>query len=164
MPLINKSEEEKDLNFQKKLIKIEFFKTFSTYYILSFILFITLPLFINYIPGEIDLTRSLLTYVIFLYAFERILAISNQLESVKKFINWSQTYLLVGLVSCFSISGFATYSQISIENVIISLSFGYFITIILFKFRKIRLFYGDFVNYLIGASIVPVILFIYAIL
>ena len=164
MPLINKSEEEKDLNFQKKLIKIEFFKTFSTYYILSFILFITLPLFINYIPGEIDLTRSLLTYVIFLYAFERILAISNQLESVKKFINWSQTYLLVGLVSCFSIFGFAAYSQISIENVIISLSFGYFITIILFKFRKIRLFYGDFVNYLIGASIVPVILFIYAIL
>jgi len=164
MPLINKSEEEKDLNFQKKLIKIEFFKTFSTYYILSFILFVTLPLFINYIPGEIDLTRSLLTYVIFLYAFERILAISNQLESVKKFINWSQTYLLVGLVSCFSIFAFAVYSKISIENVIISLSFGYFISIIFFKFGKIRLFYGDFVNYLISASIVPIILFICAIL
>ena len=97
-----------------------------SFYLFAYLILISGPYIFSYLLDDYQLNNSLFLLIIVMFSFERLIAIINQLESVKKYINWILTYstVLIGFALSFNLL-FNLIAEKVLLNIIISSILSY---------------------------------------
>lgn len=143
MPQINALQEVSAWQEQCRLVKDGLYKTSLSFYLMSCAAWLILPYLFPLVTQEYHFNSPLFFGLVVMFACERLLAIFNQLESVKKYINWAFTYTLSLLVMlCTVISVWIYTGGMSLNTLIIATTVGYLISVIGLKLPKLRTLYS----------------------
>ena len=149
-PQINTLQQKKEYVLQLALIKSNLLKTILSFYLFAFLILISGPYIFSYLLDDYQLNNSLFLLIIVMFSFERLIAIINQLESVKKYINWILTYstVLIGFALSFNLL-FNLIAEKVLLNIIISSILSYSLTLFFLKIPKIVNLYKGILHLLI---------------
>ena len=103
--------------------------------------------------------------MIVMFSLERHVAIINQLEAVKKFINWIFTYsiAIASFTTCFFLLWLSENGNM-VMNIIIASIISYALTLIVIKMPKIIKIYKNSYSILMISPLLALLLIIYIVL
>ena len=159
LPTINRLEEESNYEKQAQIIRGNLVKTQCAFYVFAILAFFTMPQVSAYLPKDYVLNQDIFWLFVIMYALERLVAIFNQLEAVKKFINWLSVYLVGLCMTALACIAFYALGKLDVYTLIQSTAFAYLCVIIGFKLRKMLEFYPLIRFTMMTMIIMPVALF-----
>lgn len=159
LPTINRLEEESNYEKQAQIIRGNLVKTQCAFYVFAILAFFTMPQVSAYLPKDYVLNQDIFWLFVIMYALERLVAIFNQLEAVKKFINWLSVYLVGLCMTALACIAFYALGKLDVYTLIQSTAFAYLCVIIGFKLRKMLEFYPLIRFTMMTMIIMPLALF-----
>lgn len=159
LPTINRLEEASNHEKQAQMIQGNLVKTQCAFYGFAILAFFTMPLVSAYLPKDYVLNQDVFWLFVIMYALERLVAIFNQLEAVKKFINWFSVYLVGLCMTALACLAFYALGKLDVYTLIQSTAFAYLCMIIGFKLRKMLAFYPSIRFTMMTLIIMPLALY-----
>ena len=159
LPTINRLEELSNHHKKVQLIQGNLVKTQFAFYVFAILAFFTVPFVSNYMPNDYVLNQDIFWLFVIMYALERLVAIFNQLEAVKKFINWFSVYLVGLCITAIACYALYVLDNLDVYTLIQSTAFAYLCTIIGFKLPKMLEFYPSLRFTMMMLITIPRVLF-----